>query len=212
MKIKRYIVLLILVVLNACTCAMALKAAIGVGAYDALAQTFSIFLNIKVGTIGFFLNCLCVLGEFILLKKEFRIEHLLQIPVCLILGFVVNYVLYEFMSFTITNYLYRVILLIFAYLFMATVCGFILALDVVTFPLEGFCIAFAKKYKLNFRIIRQSIDVICIILSLTMTYFFNLNLIIREGTLIGMVLFAPMMNYVMNKAHCLFLKQGLIKL
>jgi uncharacterized membrane protein YczE len=48
-NIKRYIALVILVSLAGCGAALSLKAAIGVSAWDALTQTFSDLIHIKVG-------------------------------------------------------------------------------------------------------------------------------------------------------------------
>ncbi|MFR2445392.1 MAG: hypothetical protein ACLS7Y_01575 [Thomasclavelia spiroformis] len=53
---KRVIVLVFGVVVVACSSALTLKAAIGVGAWDALAQTGSLVTGIEVGTIGMFCN------------------------------------------------------------------------------------------------------------------------------------------------------------
>ena len=210
MKVKQFVFLFILVTLNACTCAMALKASIGVGAYDALSQTISNISNVKVGTIGIILNCLCVLGELIILKKEFHFYHILQVPVCLVLGTVVNYVLYSLMMFSLNNYILRVGLLLCAYIFMAIICGGIMALDIVTFPLEGLCMACSKKYNLSFAKIRQGIDIACIFISLIITLLIHMDFVVREGTVIGMLIFAPMMNYAMNKEKKLFIKYGII--
>ncbi|MBS5112126.1 MAG: hypothetical protein KHZ15_05475 [Coprobacillus cateniformis] len=210
MKVKQIVFLFILVTLNACTCAMALKASIGVGAYDALSQTISYLFDVKVGTIGIMLNCSCVFGEWLILKREFQIRHILQVPVCLVLGMVVNYVLYSLMTFSLNNYIFRVGLLLCAYIFMAIICGGIMALDIVTFPLEGLCMACSKKYNLSFAKIRQGVDIVCILISLIITSLLQMDFVIREGTIIGMIIFAPMMNYAMKKEKKLFIKLGMI--
>lgn len=208
---KKMISLFLLVILNAFTCAMALKASIGVGAYDALSQTFSNLLHIKVGTVGIVMNGICVFVEWIVLKKEFHIRHVLQIPVCFILGIGVNYVLYSLMTFSIEHYIFRIIMLVCAYIMMAIICGAIMTLDIVTFPLEGLCMACANKYDLDFAKIRQGVDIVCIIASLFISYFFHTDLVIREGTLIGMLMFAPILNKAMQKEKIVFMKLGMIE-
>ena len=52
MKIKRLIMLVVFVIIGSIGSALTLKAAIGVGAWDALAQTGNEITGIQVGTIG----------------------------------------------------------------------------------------------------------------------------------------------------------------
>ena len=65
--LKKYIALVIFVSLNGAACALALKAAIGVGAWDAFTQTMSKIFNIKVGTMGIILNCSCISSLILLI-------------------------------------------------------------------------------------------------------------------------------------------------
>lgn len=201
---KTYLMLIILISLNGCACALTLKAAIGVGAWDALAQTFSLVTSIKVGTMGFIFNCGCVLGELLLLKKEFNYRHILQILVSFLFGFVVNFMSYSVLNFELSSYPLRLIALIIEYIGMAIFVGGIMALNVVTFALEGFCLELSKKTKFEFSKIRQSVDIIGIIVSLLVCFFSDLPLVIREGTVLGMLIYAPILKIAMDKQIQLF--------
>ncbi|NLC64773.1 MAG: hypothetical protein GX753_03800, partial [Erysipelothrix sp.] len=70
MKIfKQYLALVVSVMITGLGAAMSLKAGIGVGPWDALAQSLSYITLIKVGTVGMILNILCIFGQMILQKK-----------------------------------------------------------------------------------------------------------------------------------------------
>lgn len=100
---KRYLALIVIVACTGFACALALKAAVGVGAWDAFAQALSDLLNIKVGTMGMVLNCSCILGQILILRKKFRPIQLLQVVVSVVLGNVVNLVLYDVLTFEIAS-------------------------------------------------------------------------------------------------------------
>jgi len=203
-------VLILLIICNGCACALTLKAAIGVGAWDAMAQTISTLSAMKVGTVGIIFNCSCVLGEFIILRKQFTVRHFLQVIVSFLFGFVVNFMLYNVLVFHISQYYTRIILLILAYILMAIFVGGIMSLNIVTFALEGFCMELAKKYHLEFSKIRQVVDVICIILSVGICLMMKIPLIIREGTVIGMIIYSPVLKIAMKYETQLFKRLNII--
>ena len=208
---KRIILLSILIIIVGFSASINLKVSIGVGAWDAFAQSVSFLSAIKVGTIGMILNISLVLGQWLLLRKNFKFRHLLQVPVSILLGTVVNFFLYDvFGSITIDSYALKLMLLILAYVIAACAVGAIMVLDVVTFALEGFCMALAKKTKLDFAKVRQGADIVSILLVILLTVGFSIVLTIREGTIIGMLVFAPVMGFFMKKIRPLFRKLDLL--
>ena len=209
-NIKRYIALVILVSLAGCGAALSLKAAIGVSAWDALTQTFSDFIHIKVGTMGMILNCSCIVGQIIILKKDFKPIQLLQAVVSIILGSVINFMLYEVYTFELTAYWQNIALLILAYIIMSVLVGAVMTLNIVTFALEGLCMALERVTPFEFAKIRQAVDVISIILCFILSFTLKLPLAVREGTVIGMIMFAPLMGKFMEIEKPLFRKWGLI--
>jgi uncharacterized protein len=52
--------------------AFGLKAAVGVGAWDAFSQATSMVTGIKVGTFSMMMNLSCVLVQLVILKKDFQ--------------------------------------------------------------------------------------------------------------------------------------------
>jgi uncharacterized membrane protein YczE len=115
--------MILLIICNGCACALTMKAAIGIGAWDAMAQTFSNITTIKVGTMGIIFNCSCVLGELIILKRKFTFKHFLQVIVSFLFGFVVNFIFYNVLTFEINSYILRLLAFVLAYVGMAIFVG-----------------------------------------------------------------------------------------
>lgn len=210
--VKRSIVLIFFVTMVSVGCALTLKASIGVGAWDALAQTGSEMFSIPVGTVGMIFNFMCIFIQIIVLRKDFKIIQLLQIPVSILLGSMINFILYDvFGDFVISNYIMQIILLIVGCITSAFAVAAVMVLDVVTFALEGACMAVSNVTHKKFHVLRQLVDVICIIVILIVAFSLDLPLAVREGTIIGMLLFGPLMGIFMKILKPIFKKIKLVE-
>lgn len=79
LQIKKYLVLIFLIMLTGIGTAFSLKAAVGVGAWDALIQSLSFLGALRVGTVGMILNIICIIGQILFLRKDFKWINLLQV-------------------------------------------------------------------------------------------------------------------------------------
>lgn len=209
-EIKRYVAMLILIIVTGIGAAFSIKAAIGVGAWDAMTQTMGFLTGIKVGTMGMIINISCVAGELLILRKDFKLKHFLQIPLSVLLGVVVNFVLYNVLGdVSFDSYALRLAVLISSYTLLAASVGAIMDLNAVTFALEGLCMAVAGKTGMKFSNLRQLVDVICIVVVLILVVTIKVPLVVREGTVIGMLMFGPLLGFFMKKAGPVFKKMNL---
>lgn len=193
--ISKFIIVAISMIITAIGASLGLKAAVGVGAWDALSQSISSVLDIKVGTFSMILNISCVLIQLVLLKREFKINHVAQIFVSILSGFVVNFMIYDVYSkFTINSYFVNIVLLLLSVLICAISISVIMAINLISFPLESCCMVIAKRTNKNFGSIRQGVDIISIIIALGVAFIFNDSMTVREGTVIAMIMFGPMLD------------------
>lgn len=185
----------IAMIITAIGASLGIKIAIGVGAWDALSQSISMVLGVKVGTFSMILNISCVLVQVFLLKDRFRFNHLAQIGVSILLGTVVNFMIYKVLSeIMIDNYFISMSLFILSVVMCALGIAMITAINLISFPLESCCMVLAKKINKNFGSIRQGVDIIAIIISLIITFIFKNSMTVREGTIIAMLIFGPMLD------------------
>lgn len=199
-KTYRYLTLFLLVALQGFIIALSMKAAVGVAAYDAFTQSISIVTNIKVGTIIIVVNSFLILLQLIILKRDFGIKEILQFAISVILGYFINLALYKVYNFEFTSYLMRLIVYIVAVSTSAVVLGIILSMNIISFPVEGFCKVFADNKGYDFVKVRMALDIIAIIGSLLISVIFKTRLMVREGTVIGTLLFSPIMGWSMTWA------------
>ena len=209
-NMKRYLLVILGFMITGCGCALTMKANVGVGAWDALAKSTNDLTGIAVGTAGMFFNCSCVLGQIIILRKNFKLIQVLQIPLSILLGIIVNLVLYNLLVFPFDSFIGGC----FLYLLGSTICAFgvsvVMLLDEITLALEGFCMALTNIIPFKFSIIRQAVDVICIVVLVIVKYSLNLPWSIGAGTIIGMLTFGPMLGIFMKIFKPVLKKQGVL--
>lgn len=195
---KRYLLIVLGFMITGCGCALTMKANVGVGAWDALAKTTYDMTGLAVGTAGIIFNSCCVVGQIVILKKKFKPIQILQVPLSILLGIVVNFVLYHLLVFPFDSFIGGCIM----YFIASTICAFgvsiVMLLDEVTFALEGFCMALTNILPMKFSSIRQAVDIICIIFLVILKFALQLPWSIGAGTIIGMFTFGPTLGIFMK--------------
>ena len=171
--VRAYVLLILLIVMVGMELAILVKMDTGVGPWDAMALSFSFLTGIKMGTVAIICNFLCVLGQIILLKKEFKKINFLQIPISMLLGYSINFFVYVvFKNMTFSNYIFRITTNIIVLVSIAFTMGAIVVLGLPTFALEGFCSAIHVKTGIPFAKFRQWIDFFCVGLVIVLTLVF----------------------------------------
>lgn len=201
----------IFIVVAATGVALGLKAAVGVGAWDAFSQASSLVTGIKVGTFSMMMNISCVLLQMVLLKKNFKPLAFLQIGMAILLGVVVNILFYQvFTLFIIEQYLVNLILFMLSLLIVIIAVSMIMSINFLSFPLEAACMVVADKTKIKFGTLRQMVDLICIVGAILIAFVYQHPSPVREGTIIGMILFGPLIARFMIQFQPFVRRLGLV--
>ncbi|SDK74943.1 YczE/YyaS/YitT family protein [Alkalibacterium thalassium] len=209
---KRFALLSLFSATVALAISLMLRASVGVGAFDAMTQSLSVLSGIRIGTIAMVFNLLCVLGQFIILKKEFGFSRFLQIPLSILIGMLVNYFYYSlFASLQFDTYIASLGTYFLALVLATFSVSMVMVLNLVTFPIESFCLALTRAVPMKFAAIRQLVDIIFIIASIALTFTFGLSSSVREGTIIGMLFFGPLMGYFIRKVQPVLMKKGIVE-
>lgn len=210
MKLKRILLCLVSIFLFSFGVSFTLKASIGVGSWDAITQTISDISGYQIGTVGIFLNTICIVIQFILLGKDFKFKHALQFVLITSLGYAINFVYYDVLSFlTLEGYAMKVLFLVMGTIINALAVAIVMLVDVVTFAFEGANLAIANALKMDFPKVRQISDGVVIFSAVVLSLLFSTPITIREGTIIGMILFAPLMGFFIRTLKPSFRKYGL---
>lgn len=210
-KLRKYFVLIIVLLLAAMGISLQMKAIIGVAPFDALNQTISFVTGIRVGDVVTFVQVGFVIAQILLLRKDTNWRIFLQVFVGLLLGQFVNLFYYFiFDGLVLENYAIRMVVFILGCLWVPIFIGSVMVLDLVTMPVEKFAMVLSNKTDFTFGQVRQAVDIVCVIIALTLTFVFSEPLTIREGTIISALTFGPLLSFYMPKVERQFRKWELI--
>lgn len=185
---KRYILFIISLFISAQGVAITKTGDLGVSPISSVANVMS--EKFDVLTMGNWLiiwNCVLILGQIIILRKNFKLIQLLQIPVSFLFGYFTDFGMWLLSYFDFSFYPVRVTLV-----FVGTfVLGFGIALAVIANVImnsgEAFVKAVADVTRKKFGNVKIFFDVFCVVFSIILSLvFFNLSIVgTREGTIIA---------------------------
>lgn len=155
--------------------------------------------SVSFGTWLFIWNCLLVIAQIAVLRREYDKVQLLQIPMSLIFGAMTDLAVFLTGSIPVESYFSRfVILTISIFLSAVGVCIAVTA-DVLMNSGEALVAAVAKKVPMRFGTIKICFDIFYVILAVIMCLLLlNGKIVgIREGTVLAAVFTGAIVNLIL---------------
>ena len=187
---KRYILFILCLFFMGIGVALTKHGELGVSPISSVANVISIkFTFLSFGTWLTISNCVLLLGQVILLRKNFMPFQLLQIPLSFLFGYFTDFGLY--LASFIPNDIYIVKLLL--VIFGIVVLGFGITLGVIANVIlnsgEAFVKALSEVLHKDFSNVKIAFDISWVALSIVLSLiFFNGSMVgTREGTVISAV-------------------------
>ena len=173
----RYILLIIGVFFVALGIALAKRSDLGISPVSSIANVFSIkFTFFTVGTWIIIWNCVMILAQIIILRKDFKPIQFLQFPICVaILSFIPT-----------DNYITKLSFILLGVIVLAFGITLMIISDTVMNVGEAFVDVVSKKLGKPFGSIKVVFDISCVLFSIILSLiFFNFKIVgTREGTII----------------------------
>ena len=188
-KLKRYLSFLVGLFVNALGVSLITKASLGTSPISSIPYVLSLNFPLTLGNFTILFSLLLIVLQLIILRKDFKPEHILQIPVSIAFGYFIDLTMYLFFWVNPQNYLVKV----FALLVGCLVLGFgvyleVLA-DVVMLPSESFVRVVVQTWNTNFGTTKIIFASSMTILAGLLSFFFSGKLRgVREGTVIAALL------------------------
>ncbi|MCH5202824.1 MAG: YitT family protein [Oscillospiraceae bacterium] len=185
---KRYILFIISLFISAQGVAITKTGDLGVSPISSVANIMS--EKFQILTMGNWLiiwNCVLILGQIIILQKNFKLIQLLQIPVSFLFGYFTDFGMWLLSYFDFSFYPVRIALVVVG----TFVLGFGIALAVIANVImnsgEAFVKAVADVTQKKFGNVKIFFDVFCVVFSIILSLiFFNFSIVgTREGTIIA---------------------------
>ena len=89
-KLKRYLVFFIGLYINSFGVAMITKAALGTSPISSIPYVLSLQFPFSLGEFTIFFSLFLILLQLLILRRNFHLEHLLQIPISILFGYFID--------------------------------------------------------------------------------------------------------------------------
>lgn len=187
---KRYVLLIIGLFFSALGVAIAKKGELGVSPISSVSNVLYLkFTALSLGTWLIIWNCVLILGQVLLLRKQFSWIQLLQIPVSFLFGWFTNFGVWLISFFEADTYALQMAMVIIG----TVVLGFGIALSVIADVImnsgEAFVKVLSDTLHRDFGKIKIGFDIGCVIIAVVLSLiFFDFTVReTREGTLIAAI-------------------------
>ena len=202
--IKRYILFIISLFISAEGIALTRHAELGVSPISSIANVVSYKLpSLSFGVLLIIWNCILILGQIIVLRKDFKPVQLLQVPLSVLFGIFVDFGMWSVSFIPVGIYPVRLALVAAG----SIVLGFGISLSVTANVImnsgEAIVKAVSDKYGTNFGRTKIILDVSYIIVAVILSLiFFDFKIIgTREGTVISALTTGLVVNFFYKRIN-----------
>ena len=188
-KLKRYLIFLVGLFVNSLGVSLITKANLGTSPISSIPYVLSLNFPFTLGNFTIFFSIFLIVLQLIILRKNFKLEHILQIPVSIIFGYFIDLTMILFSWVNPEAYIMKIVYLLIGCLILGVGVYMEVLADVVMLPGESFVRAIVLTWKTNFGITKICFDVSMSVIAAVLSFVFAGRLAgVREGTVIAALL------------------------
>ena len=188
-KLKRYLIFLVGLFVNSLGVSLVTKANLGTSPISSIPYVLSLNFPFTLGNFTIFFSIFLIVLQLIILRKNFKLEHILQIPVSIIFGYFIDLTMILFSWVNPEAYIMKIVYLLIGCLILGVGVYMEVLADVVMLPGESFVRAIVLTWKTNFGTTKICFDVSMSVIAAVLSFVFAGRLAgVREGTVIAALL------------------------
>lgn len=188
-KLKRYLIFLVGLFVNSLGVSLITKANLGTSPISSIPYVLSLNFPFTLGNFTIFFSIFLIVLQLIILRKNFKLEHILQIPVSIVFGYFIDLTMLLFYWVNPEMYVMKIVYLLIGCLILGFGVYMEVLADVVMLPGESFVRAIVLTWKTNFGTTKIGFDVSMAVIAAVLSFVFAGRLDgVREGTVIAALL------------------------
>lgn len=185
---KRYLLFIVGLFFAGIGVAFTKHGELGVSPISSVANVMSCkYTALSLGTWLLIWNCVLILGQILILKKEFQIIQLLQIPLSILFGWFTDFGMWLVSFLPVPNYAVKLVMLVIGMVVLAFGITLSVIANVILNSGEAFVKAISDKSGKNFGDVKVVFDVSCVLVAILLSLILFQGKIVgtREGTIIS---------------------------
>lgn len=188
-KIKRYLFFFIGLFVSSLGVSLVTKAELGTSPISAIPYTLSLGFVPTLGQFTIIFSLILILLQLIILKKKFKKESLLQIPVSVAFGYFIDFTMWLLGFLHPTQYAVKLLFLLSGCIVLGIGVFIEVVADVVMLPGESFVKAISDTYHKEFGITKVAFDISMTVIAGVLSLILSKHIeSIREGTVAAAIL------------------------
>lgn len=186
---ERYIIFIVGLFINSLGVSMITKADLGTSPISSIPYVLSLHYPMTLGQFTIIFSILLIILQLIILRKNFKLEHVLQIPVSIVFGYFIDFSMIILSFVNPTVYITKVIYLLLGCVVLGIGVYMEVLANVVMLPGESFVRAIVFTWKPEFGITKVAFDVSMTVIAALLSFVLMGQLAgVREGTIIAALL------------------------
>ena len=188
--IKRYLLLTVGLFLSAVGVAFAKHSGLGVSTVSSVANVLSCkFTFFTLGTWLTIWNCILIAGQIAILRKNFQLIQLLQVPLSFLFGYFTDFNMWWVSSIPAGNYPVCLLMVFIGIIVLGLGISLTVIAEVIMNSGEAFVKAISDTIHKEFGNVKIAFDLCCVISAVLLSLlFFDFTIVgTREGTVLAAV-------------------------
>ncbi|HIX29975.1 MAG TPA: cytidylate kinase family protein [Candidatus Blautia stercoravium] len=188
-RLNRYTIFILGLLVNSLGVSLITKAELGTSPISSIPYVLSLNFPLSLGAFTVIFSLFLILLQLLILKRDFKLEHVLQIPVSLAFGIFIDMCMTLIDFVHPENYAVKCIDLVLGCLILGVGVYMEVLANVVMLPGEAFVRAIVFRWNREFGVTKVAFDVSMTIIAGILSFAFSGKLYgVREGTIVAAVL------------------------
>ena len=188
-KLKRYIIFLIGLFVNSLGVSLITKANLGTSPISSIPYVLSLNFPLTLGNFTIIFSLLLIFLQLMILRKNFKTEYYLQIPVSILFGYFIDFTMILLAFVQPESYPSKIIYLLIGCVILGFGVYIEVLADVVMLPGESFVRAIVQTWNREFGSTKVCFDVSMAVIAAVLSFILAHRLDgVREGTVIAALL------------------------
>ncbi len=147
------------------------------------------FNGISLGMWLVIWNCIMIVGQIVILRRDFKLIELLQVPLSFLFGWFTDFGMMFIGKIPVNTYFDRLMMIIIGTIVLSFGISLSVIANVIMNSGEAFVRAVSDKIHKEFGYVKIGFDIFCVLLAVTLSLiFFDFTVVgVREGTVIAAV-------------------------
>lgn len=202
---KRYILFIISLFFAAFGVAITKRGELGVSPISSVPNVMSSYMDtLSLGTWLIIWNCILIAGQVFILKKDFQIIQLLQLPLSFLFGVFTDFGVWCMSHVSNDSYAVRMLLVLVGIVTLGFGVSLSVIANVIMNSGEAFVKAISDKSGIRFGNVKIGFDIGCVVIALALSWIlFNGKIVgTREGTVLTALFTGMIVNFFCKTNLC----------